>query len=36
MRQYRPDAYPDFVADAVRPVADLVADIVRLSEAPVQ
>src|SRR6266542_6321895 len=26
MRQYRPDAYPDFVADAVRPVADLVAD----------
>jgi predicted kinase len=30
MRQYRPDEHPDFVADAVRPVADLVADIVGL------
>jgi hypothetical protein len=36
MRQYRPDEHADFVADAVRPVADLVADIVRLSEAPIQ
>lgn len=28
MRRYRPDQRADFVADAVRPVADLVADIV--------
>lgn len=30
MRRYRPDEHPDFVADAVRPVADLIADIVGL------
>jgi predicted kinase len=30
MRRYRPDEHPDFVADAVRPVADLVADVVGL------
>jgi hypothetical protein len=30
MRRYRPDKHVDFVADTVRPVADLVADIVRL------
>jgi predicted kinase len=30
MRGYRPDEHPDFVADAVRPVADLVPEIVRL------
>jgi hypothetical protein len=30
MRGYRPDEHPDLVADAVRPVADLVPDIVRL------
>jgi predicted kinase len=29
-RGYRPDEHPDFVADAVRPVAALVPDIVRL------
>jgi hypothetical protein len=28
MRRYHPDEHADFVADAVRPVADLVADIV--------
>jgi hypothetical protein len=31
MRRYRPDEHADFVADSVRPVADLVADIVRLA-----
>jgi hypothetical protein len=30
-RRYRPDEHPDFVADAVRPVADLVADIIHLA-----
>lgn len=30
MRRYRPDEQIDFVADAVRPVADLAADIVDL------
>jgi predicted kinase len=30
MRWYRPDEHPDFVADALQPVASLVRDIVRL------
>jgi hypothetical protein len=30
MRRYRPDEHPDFVADAMRPLADLVADVVCL------
>jgi predicted kinase len=30
MRRYRPDPQADFVADAVRPVADLIADIVAI------
>jgi predicted kinase len=30
MRRYQPDPQADFVADAVRPVADLVADIVAI------
>jgi len=30
MRRYQPDEHADFVADAIRPVADLVTDIVDL------
>lgn len=29
-RGYRPDEHPDLVADAVRPVADLIPDVIRL------
>ena len=31
IKHYRPDAEADFVADAIRPVADLVADIVAIA-----
>jgi hypothetical protein len=31
IRHYQPDAEADFVADAMRPVADLVADVVAIA-----